>query len=297
MGYPHYSVDCHEHWRHVTNANIIDAAHIERQREFSLRTFGPGQRTAGVLDHIAKELDEVRKAPTDLSEWADISDRAPARPAGSGDRSRHRTDRRVRDVPAAPRSCTMSTSSTNPTNRAWLHKLLHGQPHQIIPNRFGGAYLQRWYLIPRNPVLNVYLHQFLSSDDDRALHDHPWWFVSLMLRGQYDEVTDRGVRRRRAGSIAFRRAEHRHRVVLLPMTGRQRNAAGISDRALDQLWRSTGRLPEQPCWTLIITGRRGRTWGFWCKRPIDPWVATIEHVERFVPWDEFEAAGGCGEFA
>lgn len=72
MGYPHYSVDCHEHWRHVTNANIIDAAHIERQREFSLRTFGPGPRTAGVLDHIAKELDEIRKAPTDLSEWADI---------------------------------------------------------------------------------------------------------------------------------------------------------------------------------------------------------------------------------
>lgn len=53
-------------------ANVIDAAHIERQREFSLRTFGPGPRTAGVLDHITKELDEIRKAPTDLSEWADV---------------------------------------------------------------------------------------------------------------------------------------------------------------------------------------------------------------------------------
>ena len=52
--------------------SVIDAAHIERQRDFSTRTFGPGTRTAGVLDHIAKELDEIRKAPTDLSEWADV---------------------------------------------------------------------------------------------------------------------------------------------------------------------------------------------------------------------------------
>lgn len=52
--------------------NVIDAKHIERQAEFSDRTFGPGTRTAGVLDHITKELDEIRKAPTDLSEWADV---------------------------------------------------------------------------------------------------------------------------------------------------------------------------------------------------------------------------------
>lgn len=52
--------------------NVIDAKHIERQREFSIRTFGPGTRTEGVLDHISKELDEIRKAPTDLSEWADV---------------------------------------------------------------------------------------------------------------------------------------------------------------------------------------------------------------------------------
>ncbi|MCG7596309.1 dATP/dGTP pyrophosphohydrolase domain-containing protein [Mycobacterium sp. PSTR-4-N] len=50
----------------------IDAAHIAHQREWSLATFGPGARTNGVLDHIAKELDEIRSAPDDLSEWADV---------------------------------------------------------------------------------------------------------------------------------------------------------------------------------------------------------------------------------
>ncbi len=53
-------------------AAVIDAAHIAHQREWSLATFGPGARTAGVLDHIAKELAEIRSAPDDLSEWADV---------------------------------------------------------------------------------------------------------------------------------------------------------------------------------------------------------------------------------
>ena len=47
-------------------------AHLERQRRFSERTFGPGQRTAGVIDHIRKELRELEAAPADLSEWIDV---------------------------------------------------------------------------------------------------------------------------------------------------------------------------------------------------------------------------------
>lgn len=47
-------------------------AHLSQQREWSERTFGPGARTAGVLDHIRKELTEIEKAPLDLSEWIDV---------------------------------------------------------------------------------------------------------------------------------------------------------------------------------------------------------------------------------
>jgi len=47
-------------------------AHLHRQREFSERTFGPGPRTKGVLDHIRKELGEVEKDPADLEEWVDV---------------------------------------------------------------------------------------------------------------------------------------------------------------------------------------------------------------------------------
>lgn len=50
--------------------------HLRRQIEFSERTYGPGDRTAGVCDHIRKELREVQDdaaagLPT-LGEWVDV---------------------------------------------------------------------------------------------------------------------------------------------------------------------------------------------------------------------------------
>jgi hypothetical protein len=175
----------------------------------------------------------------------------------------------------------MSNTSIKPSIREWFPRLLSGQPHQII----GGAdnpYMVRWYVIPRNPVVNVYVHKFLRSDDDRALHDHPWWFVSLMLRGRYDEVTESGVKRRRAGSIAYRPAEWRHRVRLLRVRGPR-----LHPDMTPSTW-------EEPCWTLIVTGPRRRTWGFWCKNTL--LTISGRHVpsERFIPWTEFGDAG-CGE--
>jgi hypothetical protein len=51
-------------------------AHLRRQIEFSERTYGPGDRTDGVCDHIRKELAEVQAdaaagVPT-LPEWVDV---------------------------------------------------------------------------------------------------------------------------------------------------------------------------------------------------------------------------------
>jgi hypothetical protein len=46
--------------------------HLSRQAEWSRNTFGPGQRTKGIIDHITKELGEVAADPLDLKEWIDI---------------------------------------------------------------------------------------------------------------------------------------------------------------------------------------------------------------------------------
>ena len=47
-------------------------AHLYRQREFSVRTCGPGERVESTLQHLAKELDEVRADPRDITGWIDI---------------------------------------------------------------------------------------------------------------------------------------------------------------------------------------------------------------------------------
>jgi hypothetical protein len=96
----------------------------------------------------------------------------------------------------------------------------------LIIGRSDGPYLLRWYLFPRNRWGNVYLHKFLRDDDDRALHDHPWWSLSIVLRTGYFDLhpgPDGSLQRRWYGpwSIIVRRALSRHRVELL------RDAQGV----------------------------------------------------------------------
>lgn len=49
---------------------------LERKSLWSERTFGPGQRTQGVVAHIRKELAEIEADPLDLMEWIDVANLA-----------------------------------------------------------------------------------------------------------------------------------------------------------------------------------------------------------------------------
>lgn len=51
---------------------VIDAAYLTRQRDWSLRTFGPGTRLKGLLAHITEELAEIEAEPHNLNEWVDV---------------------------------------------------------------------------------------------------------------------------------------------------------------------------------------------------------------------------------
>jgi hypothetical protein len=135
----------------------------------------------------------------------------------------------------------------------------------------GGAerpYLRRWWVIPRNRFFNFYLHEFLRSDDDRALHDHPWSNVSILLRGTYVEHT-----------IAAGGVEHAQRL----RNGQIRiRPSGTFAHRIE--------LTDGPCWTLFITGPRYREWGFHCPRA--GWV----HWKRFTAADDIGAVGkGCDQ--
>jgi hypothetical protein len=126
--------------------------------------------------------------------------------------------------------------------------IMASRPPDFIVGAPGDDYLRRWWVIPRNRLFNVYLHLFMRSDDDRALHDHPWWNGSLLIAGEYTEHTidAGGVNRRtiyRAGDIKLRGAKAAHRV----------------------------ELHDGPCLTLFITGPRVREWGFHCPAGWRPW--------------------------
>lgn len=46
--------------------------HLIRQMAWSHATFGPGDRSKGVIDHIRKEIKEVEESEGDAAEWVDI---------------------------------------------------------------------------------------------------------------------------------------------------------------------------------------------------------------------------------
>jgi len=121
--------------------------------------------------------------------------------------------------------------------------------HPFVVDR---PFLLRWFIRPKNDRHNIYFHCFCRDDEDRALRDHPWWNVSLLLHGQYIEVTGvfdkndkiTGFKRTlyRAGDLKIRRATDAHRVEL------QKDKRGN----------------PIPCYSLFMTGRVSRKWGFLC---------------------------------
>lgn len=110
-------------------------------------------------------------------------------------------------------------------------------------------YLHRWVL--DFGVFALRLHRWRASDDARAFHDHPWWFLTLVLWGGYTDVSPSGRDRLRLGSVRFRPAHHQHTVEI-----------------------------HEPTWTLLITGAPARRWGFWVDgklRRRDKYFATFGH--------------------
>ena len=46
--------------------------YLKSQREWSLKTFGPGELNQGISDHIKRELREIKNDPGDWKEWIDL---------------------------------------------------------------------------------------------------------------------------------------------------------------------------------------------------------------------------------
>lgn len=136
------------------------------------------------------------------------------------------------------------------------------RPPDFVIGTPEGPYLRRWWLIPRNRFFNIYLHNICADDDDRALHDHMYENVSVVLKGRYREILSDGTSRIVRRFIPrFRLAETAHRIELI----------------------------DGPVWTLFICGPRRREWGFICPKGWRHWTQFVN--ER----DTGQIGRGCDD--
>lgn len=125
-------------------------------------------------------------------------------------------------------------------------------------------YLERLRIIS-TPLMSIYLHRIGTPDSRPTLHDHPWSFVSIILRGGYTEVR----------LDKHTRAETRRRIRFVNVMRRD-DAHYIE------------RLHRTPTWSLLIVGSRRRTWGYWRRE-------THNHRERWT-WTPFDQDVHADEF-
>lgn len=130
----------------------------------------------------------------------------------------------------------------------------------IGPARFGfthdivavgeDKYLERWILWLG---ITLRVHKFYRGDQDRALHDHPWPFITFPLH-TYDEdfwvpeLGDTFRREVKAFRFHYRPAKHRHIV---------------------------RKTTKGPTWTLVASLWKTNEWGFW------------PEPDKFIPWRDW----------
>ena len=140
------------------------------------------------------------------------------------------------------------------------------KPNLEIRHENDETYLRRWWLIKDGEAsMNIYLHRMLLSDDERALHDHPWPSISFMLSGWLTEIYQdpHGTEKERViepGALVIRGAEFAHRLVIPP---------------------------GKPVETLFITAPKIREWGFLCPQ------GWISHKRFTDPNDPGRIGAGC----
>lgn len=139
---------------------------------------------------------------------------------------------------------------------------VQGREPDFIIGGEDDPYIKRWWLRREREAGSIYLHQIIRDDDDRALHDHPWDCTSIILQGVLREVLPEGSRLLTPGTITSRKAEDAHRLEVV----------------------------DGPVWSLFVTGKVRRQWGFHCP---NGWV----HWKDFTnPATNGATVGhGCGE--
>lgn len=133
------------------------------------------------------------------------------------------------------------------------------------------SYLTRLTLL-RTPWFQVMLHWIHRPDLDGALHDHPWRFLSIILRGWYEEMVGEPTLDK-LGLLNLRT-----RVVSIFNYKSKRTAHEVT------------RVSKRGVLSLVITGPVEKSWGFYeiSRPPVHVFPGTHRWCDYY-PWREFLA--------
>jgi hypothetical protein len=145
-----------------------------------------------------------------------------------------------------------------------LLKLLDrlGRKRIVMDRVENEPYLERYYLFLRERErfpFNVFLHKFLKSDPD-DVHDHPWPYATLILKGGYWEwIPHFDTVGRKTGEYQVWRGPGHFRIS---------KANSFHRIELD---------PDITAWTLFMPGPKQRDWGFLVK---NQWIQWEQYLKQ-----------------
>lgn len=120
----------------------------------------------------------------------------------------------------------------------------------------GAPYAYRYVFIFFGYAIRVHIWKCtdgLVVKDDLGkthYHNHPWWFITFIIKGYYFDVTEKGVEKLKRFSIRFRKANHLHYVIP----------------------------GDKGCVSILFTGRPNQKWGFWVDNRI---LRPIKYFKKF----------------
>jgi len=129
-----------------------------------------------------------------------------------------------------------------------------GRKRIVMDRQDNAPYLERYYVFLKDRKhfpFNVFIHKFLKSDPD-DVHDHPWPYATLILKGGYYEWTPVfDVEGKKITETCKWRGPGHFRIC---------SATSYHRIELD---------PNITAWTMFMPGPQKREWGFFVK---NKWV-------------------------
>jgi hypothetical protein len=141
----------------------------------------------------------------------------------------------------------------------WLEK--RGRKITIMDRVCDEPYLERYYLFLKDRKrfpFNIFLHKFLKGDPD-DVHDHPWPYATLILKGGYYEwVPVFNTLGNKINEIKYWRGPGHFRICKPNSYHRIELKEGVT------------------AWTLFMPGPQKREWGFLVN---NKWIPNGEYLD------------------